>query len=117
MAETLEQVLADARGEAAVLRRAGHREQADYVESLCDRIAASTEDYSRFISEADARLRSNKAVDWLRERFPQWQSEGNAEIRGGVRYYRMIVVPKRPDLDAARKAGRQRALGTKAVTK
>lgn len=110
MTETLEQVLADARGEAAVLRRAGHRDQADYIEALCDRVAKSTEDYSRFISEADAKIRSNKATDWLRERFRQWQSEGNAEIRGNVRYYRMLVVPKRPDLDAARKAGRERAL-------
>lgn len=58
MSDTLEQVLADARGEAAVLRRAGSIGQAEYVEALCAKIGASAEDYLRKLTMADARLKS-----------------------------------------------------------
>jgi hypothetical protein len=105
----LEQVLADARGDAAVLRRAGNAGQAEYIEQLCDRVADATEEYRRFVSEADACLRSSKTSAWFRSQFPRWQADGNAELRGRTRYYRLLIVPKRADLDAARSAGRQRA--------
>lgn len=109
MSLNLEQVLADARGDAAVLRRAGNAGQAEYIESLCDRIADATEEYRRFVSESDACLRSSRAASWFRAQFPRWQQDGNAELRGRARYYRLLIVPKRADLDEARAAGRQRA--------
>jgi hypothetical protein len=32
---------------------------------------------------------------------------GNAELRGRKRYYRAMIIPRRPDLEAAREAGRR----------
>ena len=105
--DDLTQALADARGEAAVLRRAGHTEQADYIVELIDKVDALTEDFRTFISEGDARLRSGWSVARLRRHFGQWREEGHAETRGRVRYYRRLIVPTRPDIAAAREAGRR----------
>lgn len=104
---TLEQVLADERGQAAVLRHNGHAHDADLIERVCDRVSAAAEEYLRFLSEADARLRTNKSVDWLRSRFPEWMEQGHAKKIGAVRYYRMVVLPPRANLSAAREEGRR----------
>lgn len=105
--EKLTQILADARGQAAVLRRHGHAEQADALEELCDKVDEATEDFRTFISEADAQLRSGWSAGRLRRHFAQWAEEGHAEMRRRIRYYRRLIVPRRPDLAAAREAGRR----------
>jgi hypothetical protein len=105
--ETLEQVLADARGELPVLRKRHGSWSPDDISDFIDRIAASTEDFRRFISEDDARLQSGRSVSWLRARFNEWMEAGNAEYRNQRRYYRVMIIPRRPDLEAAREAGRQ----------
>lgn len=114
MNDDLAQVLADARGEAAVLRRSGHQGQADSIERLCDRVTVAAEDYLRFIPEEDAVLRSGRSHTWFRSRFQEWEREGNARWehestrrRGrGRRMYRQLVVPHRANPTAAREAGR-----------
>lgn len=97
----LAQVLADAREEAAVLRRNGAAFSIDRVEQFCDAVAAAAEDYLRFLPEPRARLYSGRSVAWLRARFAGWAEQGHAERRKGVRYYRVVVLPRRPDTDAA----------------
>lgn len=109
MSETLEQVLADERGDAAVLRRQGHAGQAEAIERICDRVSAAAEEYLRFVSEPQAKSRSNKSTEWLRARFPEWMAQGHAKKIGAVRYYRMIVVPMRANISAAREEGRRAA--------
>jgi hypothetical protein len=102
----LETVLADWREKASVLRGVKHAHDAELIDAICDEVARAAEDYMRFLSETDAMLRSGKSAEWLRSRFPEWSSQGHAEKRKSVRYYRALVVPRRPDLEAAREQGR-----------
>ena len=101
----LDQILADRRGEAQLLRKRGAAALASTMEELLDEVAAATEDFRRFLSEPDAVIRSAKSERWLRARFAEWSAQGNARIRSGKREYRMLVVPQRPHLERARLAG------------
>lgn len=109
MPDTLEQVLADERGDAAVLRRNGHDREAELIERVCERVSRAAEEYLRFMSEPDARLRTNRSVEYLRNRFAEWESQGHAYKKGTTRYYRMLVLPPRANLSAAREEGRRAA--------
>ncbi len=102
----LEQVLADARGEAAVLRSHGHQAQAKSLEGLADLVTESMRAYLAILSESEASLRSGWSVARLRGRFPEWETQGFAMLdERGRRRYRQAIVPVRADLDAARRAG------------
>lgn len=107
MADSLEQVLADERGDAAILRRNGHVHDAELIERVCSRVSAAAEEYLRFLSEPDARLRTNRSVEYLRARFPDWGAQGHAYKKSGVRFYRMLVLPPRANVSAAREEGRR----------
>ncbi len=109
MAETLEQILADYREEAQVLRKHGARDVADAIERVCGDVASSSEDFTRWLSEKEAALRSNHGEAWFRKRFPQWLAEGNARSDGRVRMYRQMIVPQRAHISASREAGRRAA--------
>lgn len=102
----LEQVLADARGDAAVLRRAGHTADAQLIERICDQVANAAEDYLRWLTEEDAALRSGRSLTWIRSRFSEWEREGHARRDGRRRLYRQVVIPQRANPTAAREAGR-----------
>ena len=106
---TLEQVLADGRDEAAVLRRNGHVAQAETLSRFIDAVLESAEDYLTWLSEGEARLRSGHSVEWLRGRFAGLQSQGLAKLEGKRRMYRAVGIPQRPNLEAARMAGRRAA--------
>ena len=106
MADTLEQVLADLRGEAAVLRKHGDARVADVMDALTDRVKTAAEDYITWLEEDDAMLRSAHQRRWFRNQFPTWAAEGNAKKEAGRYYYRMCVIPQRANLSAARAAGR-----------
>lgn len=93
---TLDQVLADLRGEAAVLRLNGHRIQADTLERACEQVAASCPDYLRWISVEDAIVRSGRSAEWLRGRAAEWAGLGHARRDGRKWWFRAIVVPIRP---------------------
>jgi hypothetical protein len=110
MTPSLEQVLADAREEAAVLKRAGHPVQAAGLDRLCDAVARAAEDYLTWLTEPDARLQSGRSVEWLRGQFPRWMDQGLARLNGRKREYRALIVPRRANLSAAREAGRRAAL-------
>lgn len=101
----LETVLADWRAKARVLDGAGHANDARLLDDFADAVAAAAEDYLRWVSEADARLRTGWSVDRLRARWHELAKEGHAEMRGRVRYYRALVLPRRPDVAAARARG------------
>lgn len=104
---TLEQVLADARGDAARLRFHGHKAQADSLEAVCEAVAGAAEEYLRWLSEENACLRSGRSRKWIRARFPEWEAQGHARLRGRHREYRMVIVPKDANRIAAREAGRR----------
>lgn len=107
MTAPLEQVLADARGRAAVLRHEGHPAQADAMERLCASVATAAHEFLEWLSEDDASRRSNHRPAWLRARFLEWERSGNARrAAGGRREYRMLVVPKGANESAAYEQGR-----------
>ena len=105
----LEQVLADIRGDAAVLRRNGHQRDADVREKLAEEVAEAAHEYLTWTSESEAMLRSGKSQEWLRARFPGWEEQGHAKREGRERRYRMLIVPRRANVEAAFEAGREAA--------
>jgi hypothetical protein len=106
--KSLEQVLADRRGDAAVLRANGHPHDAELIEKLCAEVAEAAHEFVTRLSEGEAMLRSGRARPWLRARFPEWEAEGNA-WRGarGERTYRMLVIPRRANVERAYEEGRK----------
>lgn len=106
--DSLDQVLADAREHASTLRLTGNTGQAQYVDQLCDRVAAAAEAYLRWLSEKEARLYSGLAARTLRRRFRELLEAGNARYgERGEREYRMSGLPRHADVAGAREAGRR----------
>ncbi len=105
----LEQVLADWRGDAQVLRRRGDVHLAEQLERCADEASAAAEDYIRWLTEDRARLRSGWSHARLRAHFPVWERQGHARRDGNRRLYRMLIVPQRANVFAAREAGRRAA--------
>lgn len=108
-APSLTQVLADCRGDAAVLRRAGHPGDADLLERFADQVARAAAPFLNFMSETEAMLRSGRSRDWLRAQFAAWERERFARWQGKERQYLEAVVPRRPALSQAREAGKAAA--------
>jgi len=110
-APRLEEVLADKREDAAVLRRVGHEHDAKLIEGICDTVAAAAEDYLRWLNEGDAMLQSGWSVDKLRRHFPAWERLGHAMYdQKRRRIYRQLIVPHRANTVAARERGRRAAM-------
>lgn len=112
--KTIEQVLADARGEAAVLRKHGQEAIADAIDRICDDVAEATEDYRNWLTETDAMLRSGHTRAWLRNRFPAWERQGMARWspkNAAAREFRALMVPQRTNLAALRADARMAARG------
>lgn len=101
----LSDVLADFRGDAAVLRRAGHEREASLREQLAHEVAESAREWLTWLSETDAALRSGRSKAWLRGRFSDWQRDGHARLVGRDRQYRACVIPRRSHISSARAAG------------
>lgn len=110
---TLEQVLADIRGEAAVLRANGHGAQASSMEAVADRVRDCMQSYLDWLTEDEAQLRSGRSATWLRAQFGRWLDIGMARWQGegrrAKRQYRRCIVPQRPNAQSAYEAGRRAA--------
>ena len=102
---TLEHVLADARGDAAVYRRRGDPRIAAALESFADEVRDAAEDYLTWLSEDQAMLRSGHREPWFRRRRAEWVASGNARQVGRRWRYRAVVVPQRGSAQAAYEAG------------
>ena len=104
---SLEEILANEREDAAVLRRRGHARDADLIDSILDRVVGAAEDYITWLDEPDAVTRSGQVANWLRKQFPAWRSEGHARTNErGVRQYRKCIIPQRGHKRTASEAGR-----------
>lgn len=102
----LAQVLADAREEAQVLRRAGNAAQADYLEALLGRVRDAAEDFLTWLSEPDAILKSGLTERTLRRRFRDMLDCGTARYGPKrKREYLSACIPNRPDVREARARG------------
>jgi hypothetical protein len=104
--QDLSQVLIDIRDEAALLRRRGVVQLADFADDLVTKVQQAAEDYLRFVPETEARLRGAKLA-WLRRNFATWEQEGHAKKVGGERFYRSIMLPRTTPASIAREAGRR----------
>lgn len=103
---TLEQALADWRERANTLRTCRRPADAELVDEIVGDFAIAAEEFTRWISEDDARMRSGRGLAYFRGRFQDWQEQGHARFgRDGRREYRLVVVPQRAHLSAAREAG------------
>lgn len=105
------EVLADERGAAAVLRAKGYVHDAELIEKLCDRFQAAAQRYLHFMSEPNAMLRTGNSERQMRRLFAELEPRGDAKKIDGKRYYRECMLPPRPNLSAAREAGRRAAAG------
>lgn len=109
MTPPLEQVLADLRGDAAIARRLGHHQQAEQLEALADRVAASAEPWLRRLTEEDARLKSGRSLRWLRAQGPAWMALDCAWRIDGQWFFRDCIVPQRQHRSAAAEDARRTA--------
>jgi hypothetical protein len=100
-----EQVIADWRGHAQVLRARGHTRDADLLEQCAAEIDGSLGGFLKWMAEPDARLKSGRSKDYFRDHFAEWSVLGLAEMRGRTRYYRNVIVPQRAHASAAKAAG------------
>lgn len=104
----LETVLADYCERATILRSVGESGKAQLVEDVCAEVTAAAEEYLRWIGETDAAMMSGKSEKWLRGQFPNWEQLGHARKgQNGKREYRMLILPRRVNLSAAREEGRR----------
>lgn len=106
---TLEQILADAREEAQVLRSNGAGFSVDRVERLLDDVSSAAEEWMTWLSEGDAAIRSGFSPAWLRGRFESMKRDGHARLHGRARQYRACAVPRRADTATAAMRGRAAA--------
>lgn len=104
----LETVLADYCERATILRSVGESGKAQLIEDVCADVTESAEEYLRWIGETDAAMMSDKSERWLRGQYPAWESLGHARKgQNGKREYRMLILPRRVNLSAAREEGRR----------
>lgn len=116
MPETLEQVIADARGEIPVLaRRNASWSPKDIVEFL-ERVELAAEEWLTWLSEGDAAARCGYSETWLRGRFEMLRRDGHARLNGRARQYRACAIPRRANIVSAAAKGREAARAMKGVT-
>jgi len=103
----LEQVLADAREEAAVLRSHSHKAQAESIERVCAAVAEAMPDYLHWMTEAEAELYTGLKTAALRARFHALEERGLAKWDHDRRrrMYRRIGLEHRGNAEAAKQAG------------
>jgi hypothetical protein len=108
----LAQVLTDARGDLAVLRKHGATVPVDRVAELIEGVAEAAYPFVTFISETEAIVRSDHRAPWFRQRFEDWKRQGYARYNprhAKEREYLLAVVPLRHDVEAVREDARRQA--------
>jgi hypothetical protein len=108
MAEDLDQVLADGRGDVDVLRRSGNPGQAEYVAVLCSRFAEATEEYRRKLSLSEAMIRSGLSERTLKRRHRELMDCGLAGFdERHHMWFRACGIPQRAAVVQQRERGRR----------
>lgn len=97
---TLEQVLADWHGKADTLRRTQAHVTPDTLERCLRDVETAAEPYLRWLNEVDAHLYSGRSLRWLRGEYPRLAVTGGAKRVHGKRFYRMAVLPVKPNVEA-----------------
>lgn len=105
MKTDLATVIANARTDASVLRRAGHESEANLIERLCTDVENAAEEYMTFAGETDAALFSGLRARRLQGMFPALAARGHAKKSGRARMYRLCALPRRASTQEAFDAG------------
>lgn len=102
----LTQLVAEIRDHAAVLEHTGNTGQAQYLAHVAERLKDAAEDYTTWISEQNALLRSGWTERTMRRRFAELQECGLARWHDGKREFLVCAVPPRADIEGARERAR-----------
>lgn len=108
MSNELGQVLIDAVDDIASHKVKSDVLKIEYVADLVDRIKDAAEDFTTWLSESDAMLKSGLSERTLRRRFREMQECGTARYnrRTNGREFLAKCIPQRPNITAARARGR-----------
>lgn len=92
----LDQVLADWQENAAIAEKLGHEQNARLIRTILLEVREATEDYERWLTEAQVVVRSGCSARWWRARFPELAADGHAKRNEqGKRMYRQVAIPRR----------------------
>lgn len=93
----LAQLVADLRGEAAVLERSGARELAEAKRRDAQRVADAAPDLMVWLSESEACLRSGWTLNRVRRHAGQYETAGTARRLGKRGQWQLlaVIVPQR----------------------
>lgn len=109
MPTELAQVVADWRGEAAILRRRGDARAADLLEQCAGEIAAVTEEYTLWLSEDAAARRSGWTLSKVRRHALAYLHTPHVQQEKRAYRLRACIVPRRAHLEMIRAAAQQGA--------
>lgn len=98
----LSQVLADWRGDAAVLRRRGDARAAELLEKCASEMAAVADEYTSWLTESQAGLRSGKRPGQVRRLALQYLHTPHVRPEGRAYLLRACIVPRRQHLEMIR---------------
>lgn len=110
--DSLEQILADTREEAAILEQNHAAFSVARLRTLLDDITDAASEFLTWVSEKEAMIRSGHKEPWFRKRFPEWHRQGHARFnakRPRERQYRLLVVPLDHDMESVRADARRTA--------
>jgi len=110
----LETILADAFAEARTLEGNRASFSVERVREILKDVEEATEEWTTWLSETDASIRSGYSEDTLRGKFELLKRDGHARLAGRNRQYRACALPRRANVVAASARGREaaRAMGT-----
>lgn len=107
MSDELGQVLIDAVDDIASHKVKADVVKIEYVAELLGRIKDAAEDFTTWLSEPDAMIKSGLSERTLRRRFREMLECGTARYsRASGREYLAKCIPPRANLSAARARGR-----------
>jgi hypothetical protein len=91
----LADVLADWRGEAAVLRRRGDERAAKLLEQCASEAAIVSDEFTMWLSETDAALRAGWSTDQVRRHARKFLESGHVAYERRAYRLRACIVPRR----------------------
>lgn len=105
----LDTIIADAFAESRTLEGNRAAFSVDRVREILGDVREATEEWTTWLSETDAAIRSGYTEATLRGKFENLRRDGHARLVGKNRQYRACAVPRRANVVAAAARGREAA--------
>lgn len=103
------QILADWRGEAAVLRRRGDERTARVLEQCAEEAGAAVDEFTVWLSEDDAARRSGWTLTKIRRHALAFVGTPHVQVERRAYRLRACIVPRRQHVEMVREAARRGA--------